>query len=256
MDIKILDNEQFKSKEIYFSEKPGADVISNLKALKFRWHSVKKCWYGFASDEEINKAIDGNGLIIPPTEEIIDCGLYDGWRGGNNRKWHSDKELKSFLLEDFRKVGIKATIRFRKAGYLTAPTITMTINESDILSYDEWLSASDNDYHFNWSGWNYYYDEEHKLIDFFGEKLCDLTGTEHDEMLEKCRYTDYLLHIKKIKNQDDIYSSSCDQYLKESAKAKFKLLREIVASYNHDQSNSMIDYFDRDIYENFALKVA
>ena len=55
----ITANPQFNSLEISFDGKPSEDVRAALKALKFRWHGLKKIWYGFATEEEIRKAVEG-----------------------------------------------------------------------------------------------------------------------------------------------------------------------------------------------------
>ena len=46
MEIKIIKNADFGTVEIYFKEKPSQVVREALKACRFRWHAVKKCWYG------------------------------------------------------------------------------------------------------------------------------------------------------------------------------------------------------------------
>ena len=59
MTYEIRKNQQFNSAEIYFGGKPSEEVRNALKALKFRWHGQKKCWYGYATEEEVKSAIDG-----------------------------------------------------------------------------------------------------------------------------------------------------------------------------------------------------
>lgn len=59
MDYNISINDKFNSLEVAFSEKPSEAVREALKALKFRWHNVKKVWYGFADKETLEKAING-----------------------------------------------------------------------------------------------------------------------------------------------------------------------------------------------------
>lgn len=55
--FKIVKNEQFDSLEVYFDDKPSAEVREALKALKFRWHNKKSCWYGFAEPEQVRAAV-------------------------------------------------------------------------------------------------------------------------------------------------------------------------------------------------------
>ena len=55
----ITKNTAYNSLEITFDSKPSEAIRSALKALRFRWHRVKKVWYGFAEESAIRAAIDG-----------------------------------------------------------------------------------------------------------------------------------------------------------------------------------------------------
>ena len=57
--MKFTKNNQFNSLEISFDEKPSEEVRNILKANHFKWHSVKKVWYGYKTQEEIEKALNG-----------------------------------------------------------------------------------------------------------------------------------------------------------------------------------------------------
>lgn len=59
MTYEIRINEKFNSSEIYFDCKPSEEVRNALKELKFRWHKVKQCWYGFASADSIKAKLEG-----------------------------------------------------------------------------------------------------------------------------------------------------------------------------------------------------
>lgn len=59
MAYTMTKNEQFNSLEISFGEKPAEEIREALKALRFRWHSVKKCWYGYAEADAIRQLLDG-----------------------------------------------------------------------------------------------------------------------------------------------------------------------------------------------------
>ena len=59
MTYTITANEQYNSLEVVFDAKPAANVLSALKALRMRWHAKKSCWYGFATREQIEAAING-----------------------------------------------------------------------------------------------------------------------------------------------------------------------------------------------------
>lgn len=63
----ITNNAAFGSKEITFDGIPSKEIREALKALKFRWHAVKKLWYGFAEESELNR-ICGGTAEAPQTE--------------------------------------------------------------------------------------------------------------------------------------------------------------------------------------------
>jgi hypothetical protein len=64
MNLNVVKNEQLKGIEVYFDGKPDVKVLDVLKSNKFRWHSLKKCWYN-KDTEENNKLIESlsNGTI-------------------------------------------------------------------------------------------------------------------------------------------------------------------------------------------------
>ena len=77
MTYEIRHNPQFNSTEVYFDGKPSESVRDALKALKFRWHSVKRCWYGYASEPSTAEAI-----TAASTEEEPTAVVGEGYMGG------------------------------------------------------------------------------------------------------------------------------------------------------------------------------
>lgn len=69
MEYTIKRNEAFNSLEITFDGKPSEAVRDALKALKFRWHGVKKLWYGYTDETAARAAIDGaEGVKAAPVK--------------------------------------------------------------------------------------------------------------------------------------------------------------------------------------------
>ena len=62
----ITPNEAFKSLEITSNGKPSEAVRDALKILKYRWHGVKKVWYGYSDEEAVKTAIENamNGVKV------------------------------------------------------------------------------------------------------------------------------------------------------------------------------------------------
>ena len=60
MTYTINTNTQYNSLEIFFDGKPNETIRNALKELKFRWHGVKKCWYGYADEATARAAIEAD----------------------------------------------------------------------------------------------------------------------------------------------------------------------------------------------------
>lgn len=249
MTFTITPNKQYNSIEIAFDCKPSEAVRTALKELKFRWHRAKKVWYGYATAEAATEAINAaeSPLIIPESQFVDGGGMYDGWEGGNNKMWHDDKELKALLLADFKKAGIKATIRFDRGGYLTALTVTVKIPKSMIKPFEE--------YNFDpyLTGWIDYdeIDGSHQCI--FAEKYWSLPDEERARILPLIKEYAYNTGIRHI-TESNTYSPYEKDILTAEGQKILDTAKEIVTSYNRDCTNSMIDYFDRDIYDSYAVK--
>lgn len=57
MTATINRNTEKNGIEIFFDAIPPRVIIDSLKAVGYRWHNVKKCWYAKASEETENAAI-------------------------------------------------------------------------------------------------------------------------------------------------------------------------------------------------------
>lgn len=44
-NCKVVVNEEHQGEELYFNEKPTAEIIATLKENCYKWHNGKKCWY-------------------------------------------------------------------------------------------------------------------------------------------------------------------------------------------------------------------
>lgn len=77
MNYEIRKNTTFNSNEIYFESVPEKAVRDNLKKLGFRYHGLLHCWYGYKSEDQIRKAIDGN-TTTTKTETVNEYGVKVG----------------------------------------------------------------------------------------------------------------------------------------------------------------------------------
>lgn len=250
-EIKI--NQEYGSKEIYFEGIPTKETRDSLKALKFRWNPKKGCWYGFAEDDKINEAI-GEVLELAPIEKTEVGTIYEGWRGKKSRVWHSDQELKALILEDLKKAGIKASIRFNRAGWLTSLTMTIAIKADMIRPFEEFRKD------FSLEGYWYNYKDENATNGYsciHREKFyaMDPNAQETKDLFENIARTAYEEAIERLSNNDH-YGFNPVAVLSGEGNALFDIAREIVSQYNHDNSDTQTDYFDRGIYDHYRFKIA
>ena len=263
MMYEIKPNDQFKSLEIYFTEKPEAATRDALKALRFRWNPKKSCWYGFADLVTLSETLENatgqrpteNAVVIPEASFVDGGGLYDGWEGGNHNNWSSTKELKELLKATFKKVGLKVTIKEKSSNYHTSLSFTMTISRSrDVESFERFIEKYGRDYS--------------KMFPFYSMNYCAEDGTvksiHHDIWTKLCNTNNeeaekyFQAHLKYQYDHEIHHGAGWRgdlDALTDEANKKLQLLKDIVNSFNRDCSNGMIDYFDRDFYDSYYFKV-
>lgn len=59
MEYAINKNNDFNSLEITFAGKPDEQTRAALKANGYRWHGVRRLWYGYTDEQTIRAALDG-----------------------------------------------------------------------------------------------------------------------------------------------------------------------------------------------------
>lgn len=85
--MTITENTLFNGIELYFNTIPNKNIITALKDKKFKWHSVKKCWYAKATQENKDFAYS-----LTDAKEILTANT-----NNNNNKKETAKENNSTL---------------------------------------------------------------------------------------------------------------------------------------------------------------
>ena len=62
MEYTLTKNADFGSLEITFDGKPAQAIRDALKALRFRWHGVRRVWYGYADEQTTRAALEGENV--------------------------------------------------------------------------------------------------------------------------------------------------------------------------------------------------
>ena len=250
MNYTITTNEQYNSKEVYFDNKPEETIRESLKTLKFRWNRKKSCWYGFATEEEIRNAIENN-----PVSELggVASDGYMGairWDGNKSQKFLYGAELTAALRTDAKRIGLKG-VTFRVHTYSGGQSVTATVkaSDSDFVPFEEvkseYLQAALNCY------WLTTADGAEKHRDSF-------ESFNSPEFLEAQEITAKKLYENDSKDGVRINHYYIEKYRAFTAEftAKVNLILKLLHTYNYDDSNGMVDYFDTNFYYDIEIKRA
>lgn len=241
---EIRNNPQFNSNEVYFDGKPCEAVRDALKALKFRWHGIKKCWYGFASDFEISRAINS---ATPEEDQTATTTFSDGYLGGGavfGGKSHLGlygQDLKKAIAEDIKKAGIKGVTLSAKRGSIYA---TIRTTPEDIKPFDEF----EKDFEIRCSqSWIDYWDDERKCKSIHFDTLMSLTTEERRDIRRRAAELEYYKETQKECTLNEYY---LDRYkgFTASGMKKIEIINNIIKAYRYDESNGMVDYFNTNFY--------
>lgn len=258
MTYSISYNGAYNSHEVYFTGKPSEATRKALKALKMRWHGVKKCWYGFASESALINAIqdaelqdNGEGATVK-TDGYMGGGAIYGSKSNLNLY---GAELAAAIRADIKAAGIKGvTISKGKSTYTDTICATVTIEPSDIapdFTYSDNyilkelanLGIYDGE---KWVYWNH--------IDSDGKGI-RTSDAEFKELARKAsahqvkRYGNYKQDINQYYITAERYPEFTSEFL-----AKLQKVNSIINAYHYDASNSMVDYFDVNFYYNIRTK--
>lgn len=254
---EIRENSEYNSREVYFSGKPAAETREALKALKMRWHSVKKCWYGYAAEHEIISAIQGAELAANPdtgavvvTDGYMGGGAIYGAKSGTNL---FGAELAKVFRQEIKKAGIKGVTIATRAGMTDHYSITVTIEREDVTE----APTADPTNHYTCE----------MLRDFARYAWITIGGESYHrdrvEMMTAEEQTALALQYHREERERYAHNVSLNSYhmsgkdhpeLKPAFIAKLAKIKNILDAYRYDESNSMVDYFNTNFYYDFYTK--
>jgi hypothetical protein len=244
MTYNITYNSQFNSHEIYFDGKPSDAVRNALKELKFRWHGVKKCWYGFGQSEESLAAV----ITGTTTDEEPATVVADGYLGGgavygskSNRYLHGS-DLSAAIRADLKKAGIKnTTVKCKTYAGGQNVTATVKLSDSDYIPFEQFL----NRYRVSCSGWIFTGAES-----IHADRYWSMDADEQEQIRQAAARHEY----REIRSGKTVYHVDRIDYLTPEALDTVKLVDKIISAYRYDCSNSMVDYFDTNFYYDIDIK--
>lgn len=255
MTYDIRENTQFGSREIYFDGKPSEAIRAALKGLKMRWHSSKKCWYGYAKEAEIIAAILGTNtadetettdFASVTTDGYLGGGAYYGAKSGQHLY---GKDLSAAIRSDIKKAGIKGVTVSCKTSSVT---VTIKTTADDIIPEDKFVLTDDMRIEMAWRTAycrdkdGYFYnitDDEYYSSNAEKQKQIredNRRAIWYDEAGRSCQLNQYYL---------DKYRAFTEEFMK-----KLKKINSIINAYRFDESNSMVDYFNTNFYYDIITK--
>ena len=172
------------------------------------------------------------------------------WEGNHSNEPLYGASLTKALREAFKKCGIKGvTVRSHSYSGGQSVYITITPFDGDLLTLDEYVKASSL---FDFHSCGYVRDPENDYREVLLQTAENGPKEEYDRLLRAVakNYYDRVVEGNSINeryfDEEKIFT---DQF-----KKRLLAIKRIVDSYNYDDSNSMVDYFNRGFYEHYRLK--
>lgn len=252
VNYKISENAEFSSREVYFDGKPSEAVRTALKALKMRWHGVKKCWYGYASERELIAAILGTD---PDAEAGAATVCTDGYLGGGavygnkSGKYLYGADLSAAIRADIKRAGIKGVTVACKT-YSGGQNVTVTIKAPAALikPRDEYIAA----YRITpGMAWIYTGDGQPIHCDAFW----DLPADEQERIRAAAAAYAYDCAMQRERNTINQYHIAAGaDFMTPAGVELVERVNAIICAYRYDESNSMVDYFNTNFYYDLYVK--
>lgn len=252
MTYTITNNPQFNSLEITFDGKPSEAVRNALKELKFRWHSVKRCWYGYSTEEAVATAITSTTTDEEPASVIGDGYMGGGsFYGSKSHKHLYGADLSAAIRADLKAVGIKgATVKCHTYSGGQNIRITYKAQPGDFVSLQEFIDG----YRIKGStAWIYFGSGAGEFIHC--DKYWALDGDERERIRTAAAAWEYEKYTQHENNINHYYLNDYGVFTEETRRLMTRIA-EIVCAYNYDNSNGMVDYFDTNFYWDLEVKPA
>ncbi len=255
MVFRIEPNRDYNSNEVFFDGKPAQEVIDALKNLGMRWHHVRRCWYGYATESAIKNAIlstnsgksaeDGATVTTPG---YMGAGAYYGAKS-NKHLWGA--ELSAAIRDELKRAGIKgASVKVSTFSGGQELTITAKFTPADIIPLERFTDG----YEIHGGGWIYYTDDDGKEQCIFHEQYYNLNSEERERIRRQAARREW---ERETQREMTSYGGSAMQDWKgfsPSFLAKLKRAYNIADAFNYDESNSMVDYFNSGFYLRITTK--
>ena len=161
------------------------------------------------------------------------------------KNWNTEDELVKNLKTDFKRNGIKATIRRSRGGWTPSLVININTTEDDFVSFDEFAKSY-------YPRYRWLYTEDNDLMSY--EDWCVMDDAEAKERIRQYNMKRSYNEFREEHQQINHHSVDGYTLLTKSRVERIKKAVEICNSYNYDNSDAMTDYFDVGFYQRFELR--
>ena len=227
MTYTIERNAEFGSLEVYFSDNPSQMIRDALKLLRFRWHGLKKCWYGFAEESTLRYGTKSNRRLY-------------------------GAELSAAIRAEFKAAGLKGvTISCKRYSGGHSLTITVKSSAKDFVPRDEFMRSYEPR---PVCEWIYLADNDCIRADRY------YTADPDDDRENLRRAAAAYAYDSSISRNHGInqYYIDADHYPEYTAAMldRLRQINSIVSAYRYNDSNGMVDYFETNFYYTITVKAA
>lgn len=227
-----------------------------LKGLKCRWSANRKKWYWKPEKNTAENVIDLSGAASSYGGTLSDG--YMGatrWDGNNSHQFLYGSELSKAIRAEFKKCNIKnVTVACKTFTGGQELRITIKPTAGDIRPFEEYAAEKNKAMDFNqFAAFDWVRDYTNGK-DYHKWEVCNLPEEEKRRI-----YSENIEHHYQYYTSGDVLNlnSGAGHYhdiFTQGFIDKLNLIKKIVDSYNYDDTNSMVDYFDRGFYEDYYLK--
>ena len=130
--------------------------------------------------------------------------------------------------------------------------VTVKVAPDEIRPFDEWAAGHDI---VGWAGLIEWRDTDGCHRSMFSEDFFSLSESERTAILPEILRSHYEWAVNRL-GSSNASSGINFEVMKDSARERIEKAIEIVSAYNRDCSDIMTDYFNRSIYDWYAVKVA
>lgn len=256
MEYTISRNDAFKSVEVTFEGKPSESVREALKALKFRWHSVKKLWYGYATEAETRAAIEANTAEGDTAQEYYEEAS-EGYLGATELTGNLyaqgvhlyGADLSKAIREALKANGIKGvTVSSKTFAGGQEINATMKVSPAECISLDEFKK----EFELNSICWVTDLDGSVKHRDCLPWNDCE--AIEQIRQKNAVRVYEQAFENMSWQYGEDLHNVP-GNFFGSAFRAKIAKVQRILSAFNHDDSNSQVDYFDKHFYDWIKVKL-